>query len=186
MNRRLVVAGLACAAMAATCGGDGSTFSSGVNKDAELGNLSSDDAQKLCQSLQTWMKDNFTAQIKEVSCRTTGFLAARLASGMAQKETICTTAYDECMKRSEETPIAGSCDKPPASCKATVGEFETCINEISPLMNQVLSAFPTCKQVAAGATPMPPANLMPPASCTSFQTKCPGLDLPSFPGGSGD
>ena len=39
MNR-VVVAGLACAAMAVTCGGDGSTFSSGVNKDVELGSLS--------------------------------------------------------------------------------------------------------------------------------------------------
>jgi hypothetical protein len=173
--------------MAATCGGDGSTFSSGVSKDAELGSLSSGDAEKLCQSLQTWMKDNFTAQIKEVSCRTAGFLAAGLGSGsMAQKETTCKTAYDQCMKSPAQESPTTSCEKPSATCKATVGEMETCINEIAPMMNMVLAAFPTCQQVAAGATPTPPSNLMPPASCTAFQTKCPDLDLPSLPGGIGD
>jgi hypothetical protein len=181
MKQRLVLGGLALAAIGATCGGDGSTFSSGLDKGAELGSLSAGDAQKVCESLSTWMKDNLAGDIKEMSCRLAGFTASQIASS-AQKQTACTTAYDQCMKQPAESSEPTDCNKPSASCKATVGELEACINEISPFMKQVFGSFPSCAQIASGSAPTPPTNLQPPASCTSLQSKCAELDLPTaFP-----
>jgi hypothetical protein len=181
MKHRLVVGGLALAAIGATCGGDGSTFSTGLSKEAELGGLSSGDAQKLCESFNEWMKNNLSADLKEMSCRTEGF-SASADVGAAQKQAACTTAYDQCMKQPAESSAPVSCDKPSATCKATVGELESCVNEIGPLMRQVvLGAFPDCAQIAAGRVPMPPASLQTPAACTALETKCDDVDLPSLP-----
>ena len=180
MKQRLVLGGLALAAIGATCGGDGSTFSSGLDKGAELGSLSAGDAQKVCESLSVWMKDNLEGELKEMSCRIAGFSAYQIAAA-AQKQTACTTAYDQCMKKPSESNEPTDCNKPTTSCKATVGELESCVNEMGPLLKQVVGSFPTCAQVASGGTPTPPANLKPPAACTALQTKCADLDLPSLP-----
>jgi hypothetical protein len=182
MKARWVVGGLAVMAIAATCGGDGSTFSSGVDKGSELGSLSSGDAQKLCTALNDWMKNNLSAQIKEMSCRVAGLAASGFGgSSAAQKQAACTTAYDQCMKQPEETDSTGDCTKPPATCKATVGELEACVNDFMPLMQQFVSSFPTCQQLSSG-TGSVPTNLQPPQSCTAFQSKCQDLDLPTSVG----
>jgi hypothetical protein len=181
MKQRLVLGGLALAAIGLTCGGDGSTFSSGVNKDAELGSLSSGDVQKVCESLHTWMQENLLKVVKEMSCRTQGFGAWVSGSDSAtQKQTACTMAYDQCMKQPTEASEPAMCDdKPSAACKATVGELESCFNGLIPVMRQVLEGFPTCAQIGSGAMPYPPGNLQPPAACKSLESKCPEWELPS-------
>jgi hypothetical protein len=183
MNRRWIVGSLAAAAVGATCGGDGSSFSSGVDKGAQLGSLSAGDAQKLCDSLSTWTKDNFAPQIKEITCRFAGFLASSGGSGSAaEKQAACTTTYDQCMKQPAQETGTATCEKPSTSCKATVGEYESCINDMAPMVDQFLSAIPTCAQAGSGGTVTPPTNIQPPASCTTVQSKCAELDLPGVPG----
>ena len=154
-----------------------------LEKSAELGSLSSGDVQKLCESLSSWMQANIAGELKEVSCRTAGLIAAGFGgSSPALKQTACTAAYDDCMKKPAEPVGTESCEKPSSSCKATVGELEACINEMAPLMSQLVSAFPDCAQIAAGATATPPTNLQTPASCKTFQSKCEDIELPSVPG----
>jgi hypothetical protein len=173
--------------MAATCGGDGSSFSSGVDKGAELGGLSSGDAQKLCTALNDWMTNSFAPQLKEMTCRLAGLTASGIGgnSQPAQKQAACTTAYDSCMKQPArtETGSSATCSAPPTTCKATVGELESCVNEISPMLQMYLSSFPTCQQLGSGTVTLPTSQPMPPQSCTTFQSKCQGLELP---GGFGD
>jgi hypothetical protein len=185
MNPRWLVSGLALAAIGATCGGDGSTFSSGVDKGSQLGSLSAGDAQKVCTSLNEWMQSNFAPDIKEVTCRFTGVTAAALAGNdKSRQEMLCKSAYDQCMMSSSNNPIQpASCEKPPSDCTATVGELESCVNDMVPLLEKVIGAIPTCQQLASGATATPPTGLEEPASCKTFNSKCDDLDLPSLPGG---
>ena len=183
-NGRLVAGGLALAAIGATCGGDGATFSSGLEKGAELGTLSPGDADKLCQALNNWMQNEFAGEIKELTCRGTGIAAGSFAGGgsAAQQQAACKAAYDQCLKQPSEAPKSSTCDKPSASCKATVGELESCINDMSPLLQQVISSFPTCDKLGTSGGTAPPTDLQPPASCKTLETKCPDMGLPSFPG----
>ncbi len=181
MTQRLLVAGLAVAAMAVTCGGNGAAFTSGVNKDAELGSLSEDDARKVCTALQTFLTDNFAPDIKELSCRGAGLTAGAFVSGgLPQKQAACTTAYDQCLARPANDPIGSSCEKPASTCRATVGELEACINDMVPILDQVKGALPTCQEFTGGI-PSLPSNLEQPASCKTVDSKCEDLDLPTFP-----
>ncbi len=178
---RWIAGGLALAAIGATCGGDGGSFSSGLDNGAELGALSPGDADKLCQSVNDWMTNHFAKDIKELSCRTTGALAGAFGSAASQKQAACQTAYDRCMSQpSDEEPTSTSCQKPAASCKATVGELETCINELAPLLQQAVNSLPTCQQIGSGSTTTPPVTPESPASCKTLQSKCPGMSLPTF------
>jgi hypothetical protein len=174
---------MALLAMGVTCGGDGGSFSSGLDQGTQLGTLSPSDADKLCQSLNDWTTNHFAAEIKELSCRGAGIAAAAFGgSSPTQQQAACSSAYDQCMKQpAQQSPVAGSCRKPSASCKATVGELESCINELSPLLRQVVSSFPTCQQLASGGGSAPPSDLKAPASCKTLESKCPDVDLPNLP-----
>ncbi len=181
MNGRWLAGGLALVAIGATCGGDGGAFSSGVDKGTQIGNLSEGDAQKLCSSLNDWFTHQLAPKLKEGTCRFTAVLASGLGGSKdpaAQKAT-CKAAYDACLKQPAESDnLGGECSKPSGTCTATVGELESCVNEMGPLMEQYFGAFPTCDQLGSGSVSLPTSQPQTPMACTSLQTKCPGLDVP--------
>ena len=104
-----------------------------------------------------------------------------MGGGLAQKEAVCRTAYDQCLARpAKRCRSAGSCEKPVCTCRATVGELETCINDIGPIINQVMGAFPTCQE-SRRRHPHAPLQPEQPASCKTVDSKCEDLDLPTLP-----
>jgi hypothetical protein len=183
MNGRWLAGGLALVAIGATCGGDGGGFSSGIDKGANLGSLSEGDAQKLCSALGDWMKNEFAPKLKEGTCRLSAALAAGLGGSKdpAAQKAACKTAYDACLQKPASDEInTASCSKPPSTCQATVGEMESCINEIAPLMEQYFGKFPTCDQLGSGTVTLPSGQPQTPMSCTTFQNKCKGISLPGM------
>ena len=183
MKGRWLAAGLALAAAGATCGGDKSIFSSGIDKAAELGHLGASEVQKLCDAVTSWTTNQLAPELKELGCRAAALTASGLGGvgDAATKLATCTTAFDQCMKQptsSQSGQSGGNCSAPPATCTATVGELETCINAFEPLVQQYLTSFPTCQQLGSGSVTLPTTQPQTPASCVSFQTKCQGLALP--------
>jgi hypothetical protein len=111
------------------------------------------------------------------------------ASSSTDPQTICTEFVDQCNKSAAQessTSMSASAAQAPATyakvttaslsgCSATVGEYSSCMTELSALYVSMMKNVPTCdKADAADLEKMvAPFATNPPASCQSLETKCP-------------
>jgi hypothetical protein len=169
------------------CGSDG--FSTGLPPDKGLGTLTPAEATKLCSSTATFVQ----AKADAATCQFTA-LVAGVARGKtdAEARTICKTELDQCLARATGTGGGGpvNCPAPPASCTATVGEYEACLNDRASSYDKALASLPTCETVTRSSSSFPTTapTVTTPASCTTAQRKCLGFSLspgPSSGAGSG-
>ena len=169
------------------CGSDG--FSTGLPPNKGLGTLTPAEATKLCSSTATYVQSKADA----ATCQFTA-LVAGIARGKtdAEARTICKTELDQCLARAGSTSGGGpvNCAAPPASCMATVGEYEACLNDTASGYDRALASLPSCETVTRSPSGFPTTapTVMTPASCTTAQRKCIGFSLspgPSSGGGTG-
>jgi hypothetical protein len=154
------------------------TFSSGVPKDKQLGSLTDDEAAALCKKLSDYFADGSAVSnsFEEVTCRVTSVLSAALFGGSgtdAALQASCKTFYDTCV--ASPTTSSESCKKADATCTATTGEYEACVNDSVAQISQLGSAVPTCdKLTVASATALFTGGATAsPASCEAVSAKCP-------------
>ncbi|HEX2670237.1 MAG TPA: hypothetical protein VHM25_05165 [Polyangiaceae bacterium] len=158
------------------------TFSSGLAGDKQLGSLTDDEAASLCQKLSEYFADGsaVSRNFEEVTCRVSSVLFSAFggAETDAALQASCKTFYDSCV--AAPTMSSESCKKPDASCTATTGEYEACVNDSVKQISQLGSAVPTCDQLtiaSAGALFTGGSASASPASCQAVSAKCP--DAPS-------
>lgn len=161
----------------------GGNFSTSVPGDKELGELTPAEVEQLCDDLEQFTEDlDVAAASQEFSCRATGLFAG--LSDPQSDETVqaaCKVAYDECMASPPEPTTPGECSAPDASCTATVDEFEACMSDAKATFDELATALPSCEELSlADLGSLGGEQPMSPASCTTFQEKCPSG--PAVPG----
>jgi hypothetical protein len=198
MRARLseVVLGLTLVLAASACQEDEpKAFSPGVDRNKPLGMVTPAEAQAICSATQAWSRDA-VAQEKQrlLACRVTAILAAAGGAGLggagglgnvdqAQLQATCKAAYDTCLATPEPTgnePIM--CESFPASCTATVGEYEACLTEVPAFVDRTLPSLPTCETLNLISL-LGLANLINtvPEPCKTFQMKCQGASIGGIP-----
>jgi hypothetical protein len=130
------------------CGGAGgtSTFSSGVSPDKGLAGLSQEESEKVCTAERSWEEANVQFP-QATKCRAVAWLATFEAKPGTDKaaEDTCKSAYEACLNKPPQTsdrPLI--CVKPPASCAATVGEYEVCVRTLPESARVYEASFPSC------------------------------------------
>jgi hypothetical protein len=167
--------------LASGCGGGGDgggSVASGVPPSTMLGGMSADNLRKVCDSVDQWGKQaGMEDKLKEFGCRMRGNVIAALAEP-ANRASDCHALYDPCAQAPAPTASSGAaCTPPPASCSATVGELETCLNQMPQVIDELLVILPTCDQVASAAgNPIATALTKIPSSCQALNAKCAGWE----------
>jgi hypothetical protein len=153
------------------------TFSSGLPGDKQLGSLTDDEAAALCQKLSEYFADGsaVSKSFEEVTCRASSVILALFGAPTtdAALQASCKTFYDSCV--AAPTTSSESCGKPDASCTATAGEYDTCVNESVKQIGTLGTAVPSCEQLtlASAATVFAGSASASPASCQAVSAKCP-------------
>jgi hypothetical protein len=178
------------------CGDDKPAgLSTGVDGSKPIGMVTPTEADRICKSTEAWAKRAIAEdKQKQLFCRITA-LAAAAGGGLGgggtgaasdtQLRMTCQSSLDQCMMIS--TPAGGTaspmCQSFPASCTATVAEYEACLNDVPPFVDRTIAALPRCDSLTqlsllsllALTTTLPP-------TCQTFQMKCGGAGLPGIPG----
>lgn len=165
-------------------GGSGNSTSNPDNGtdipgDTPLSDLTDDQVDQLCNDFS----ERFSgSEFDDTACRMGGVFSAILAKSDAEAQQLCKTAYDECKASPPETNE--TCDKPSAECTATVDELNACLDDSTKAFGDLGDALPSCdtlklSDIAALFTQF--GSVMDPASCATYQEKCP--DGPQAPSG---
>lgn len=160
-------------------GGGGSTsaprIATGIDPGTPVGDLSDAQAQRLCDEVANAALDVLThPRILGGFCTLEGILFALLAAP-AEREQVCTEFVESCSNPAGFPDIAvvgANCGQPSATCDATVGEIETCVNAALAAL-EVFYLDISCSGLAqiqiAPVLPLPPTN------CQAVQARCPNL-----------
>ena len=91
-------------------------------------------------------------------------------------------AFDAC-KATPEEPATGECEKPDASCTATVTELEACLADTTAGLEDLSEQVPSCAELTLDSVGMMPTTMEPaePASCVTLDMKCPDSPMPVDP-----
>jgi hypothetical protein len=170
---------IACFAAFFAVACSGSTFSPGVDGNKPINQLSDTELQTICMNIES------QPSLKEEQCRSLGLVFAAVGAGPtttdAELQATCATAYSQC-----ENPAAAgdldagvtttnSCNRPGASCTATVGQLSACINEIIAMPDPI----PPCNQLTAAklmtltSAPSGSSLVMSGPVCKAYMAVCP-------------
>ena len=137
-----------------------------VDRSKQLRELTPAELTKICQEL--------APNLTSVSCDLAGFISAGYAAAYDQSLTdqqiqaACTQTSNTC--QSQQPPVDCSEAGPaPTDCTATVDEYFTCIDD-------TLAQIPACGALTRKMLNGASTSLFDPASCTTLEAKCPGLD----------
>lgn len=180
------------------CGDDEpSGFHTGVDGSKPLGTATPQEAEQICKSTDTWARAQLAeSKRRELFCRIGAIAAA--SSGLLggeggatvpplQLQTTCRSNLDQCLAMSAgalpATPSTATCQSFPASCTATVAEYEACLNDVPSFVDKTAGMLPTCETLnplsilalASLVSTLPP-------SCQTFQMKCNVGGIPGIPG----
>lgn len=194
MNRLHVLAcwtALGVCALTA-CGSDdegkkaGAPFSSSVSG-KPLSQLTDAEMTELCANVGDYYVTD--PDLKSGTCRFAGvgMAVASLLFGEKTDEQLRATCaeFESACLRAESTggTQQGTCEKPGATCTATVAELEACINDSRDAVSNALLSMPSCETLkrsdigAPTAGPAPAMQLPNPESCQIFQQKCPDAQV---------
>jgi hypothetical protein len=160
-------------------GGTGSGVT--LPDDKTLGGLTDSEAEQLCDDYEKFASSgSFAATQQEFSCLLSGVLSSALSGAEtdAEMQAACKTTYDQCKKAPFE-PEASECEKPDASCTATVAELKQCMEDSAKAFEDLVEQFPTCSELTLESEGPDLEEVMDPPSCVALREKCPGLETPS-------
>ncbi len=180
--------GLVSVAALLGCGGGGGSFSTSVPSGTKLTALTPAQDTQLCNDFQSYT----TGTLEPDTCRLAGFEASLALLGGtpaptdADLQTACTQTYTSCLTGGDggSGTTTETCDvsSAPATCTATVGDLQNCLNAEQAQLNTVISAIPSCSTIsmsniltAAGKfAGEEDAGTSEPAVCAQFDSTCGG------------
>lgn len=157
----------------------GGELDTGLPDDKLLSSLTDAEVDQFCGDV-----DEFSVQLLEdldaFACAGQG-LAAALESEPANDaaaQAACKTAYDECLANPNPADGGGEaapCTKEDASCTASVGEAEACLNDIVEFLDLSASSLPACASLTLSQLEGLDNLVEPeqPESCKLMESKCP-------------
>jgi hypothetical protein len=157
----------------------GSTYSSGIAGDKQVGALTDQEFASMCQKFSDYFSTGAVgAAAEEITCRMGALFVGILAQSDAELQTTCKAVYDQCI--AGPTMTEETCNKPDATCTATVAEYDACLNDAGKAFIALPNALPTCDK--ATLTSLENLDLgsqgESPASCKIVETKCPSAPKP--------
>jgi hypothetical protein len=170
----LAVTAAACGSDDGDKGGSGaSKIESGAPASTPANQLSDSQVKAFCDSAARAGAAAFgTQDAKQALCGFSGYFLSLASGGSGDAAGVCKMAYDECLKAPAETSTS-TCEKPSATCTATIGEIEACLNDSMAQVSQMLEALPGCDDVGKPLDGAAPTEQQSPASCQVVQQKCP-------------
>ncbi len=164
-------------------GGSGSAVDTGLSDTRLLSSVTPEEATQACESIES----AFSARLDVQSALAA--VCELVGAALSDTEAQCRQVADDCvaqaqrgegMLKEEDFEQDFDCDEEEsqqelASCEATVGEFEQCMNDQLALAEQTLAAFScanapnTTPEALSEAQAGPPL----PASCEALEEKCP-------------
>lgn len=172
---RLCALAFAAFGAVAACEADPKTTTgSGLPKDKALSSLTDSERTAFCGSNSKALAAGVPA---DLGCRLFGALAALGANTDAEVKSMCQAAYDACVKMPpmpSSTPSTPAQCSVPATCTATVGEADACLQENIALFKML----PSCQELKkSDIDTMPGADPEPGPACKALDTKCKGAKL---------
>lgn len=157
--------------------GGGGAVSTGLDEDQQLGDVSQDEAQDLCDTLAESAEGAISASdLARFPCT----IEALSSPGIVMQDgtvdrAACEAIVSECLEDSPEPAQTAECDSAAvmaelAGCEATAGELEACLNASLPQIRSLLRLV-SC---SADLSQMPP-EFAEPAACKALDMKCPGV-----------
>lgn len=155
-----------------------SAFSTGLPPNKGLGTLNPAEANQLCAATASYVASKARMTTCQLEADAAAFIQAK---SDAEARTICKQQLDDCLAGASGN--AGSadtgCQPPPASCTATVGEYETCLNDLSGAYDKALAGLPNCDTLTLALSGLPSSRptLQSLGSCNTLASKCVGISL---------
>ncbi len=143
-----------------------------VPGDTQLGDLTDDQFEQLCEDFS----EKFSGEeFEDANCRLAGVLSAILAQTDEEAQLSCKSAYDDC--KSSPPAATEGCEKPGPECTATVDEMNACMADLEGTLGSFNDAIPSCDtlkrtDIATLFTQFGGGSMLP-ASCETYQEKCP-------------
>jgi hypothetical protein len=165
-------------------GSSGGSFHTSIPSGTSVGSLTPAQQTQLCNDL-----GNYAQSLASAECQILAVFEAGLQASIdttatdATLQAACSAAQSQCVASGTSSPDGGTCDFSnvnSTNCTATIGELTACANDQGTVLQQGLGSFPTCSNltrataVAALASDGGTSSAPPPASCNTFDTKCPG------------
>jgi hypothetical protein len=172
----------------AGCGGGGGSsanlggFSSSIDGNDQINQLTSQQQQTLCSEVTSFAASSGLDRDQvEVLCRVSAILAASFtapaAATDAQLRAACQSSYDMC--KAQASPSDCNFDAATATCTATIAELAACVNDSLQTYSMALNEIPTCDKITAATLQSSASQTSAtPASCATYQQKCPSQTMP--------
>jgi len=152
----------------------------GLDEGSTIGSLSDEEYAQLCDALLDYTLDRFYGSAQESLCKWQALTVAGFDAPASDQDLqqACQEFYDTCLglppPDEAMAPGVETCPPRPASCSATVAEYEACYSEFQQAFEQALASLPACFQVTLADLPiqLPTPALSP--SCSRVAEKCPG------------
>lgn len=188
---------IGCLLLAAQCGGDSDgggasgNVDTGIEETTPLGDVTPEQAAQACESLEAAVDVRFSSERQtRATCEVLGALVAADPGSCRDVAAQCVSDPPEGLDEMGEIPTAedlteAGCGDVSAyeGCTATIGEYETCLNDQLDVFDQLLEQF-GCDNAPIDISEFPAdgADIPTASSCTAFDMKCPGvLDVESTP-----
>lgn len=145
--------------------GSARSFDVGVSGDKHASKLTEDEVDRVCQATRDYAHQFITP---EYLCRAAAGMAALDENeGVAQ----CQESYESCVESASDEELA--CVLGP-ECDITVGEYETCVEQMVTTAEPILKNFPSCEEVTPFAM-LQLALLTELPACRVVQERCGSL-----------
>jgi hypothetical protein len=152
-----------------------------------INKLSPGQTAQLCSDVQSY----YTSSISQgADCNLQGFLAAALTAidpgaTDADIQASCAAAYAQCSSSPADAgagsfSTCGDSGADITDCTATVGEYASCVSDLTAATNHEFASLPSCgvidrASLASDSGTLPPGPSTPP-TCAVIATKCPSLN----------
>ncbi len=161
--------------------GNGGSATTGVSSSKTLTSLTESEQQRVCE----YMASKVSYSVED-TCKMMGVMTAGLTIGVgtttdADLRQACQAGYDGCLQSesASEEPVEETCEPIDASCTATVGELEACMQDTSRILDEFFAEVPACSALTAAyfqqstseAETLP--SMEDSAACATLEQKCP-------------
>jgi hypothetical protein len=168
-------------------GCNGTNFSSGLSEEKSVDALTVEEQDLYCASLNDFVTDmNITEMVRSIACRSLGLtamfgtLTPEDNASLGTESASCEEVYELCMAATNlegfEAPEFPCSEGDWESCNITVGELESCISEITVLLDDT-DNFLSCNLISmvVSASDSTFEGIAQVQSCIALATGCSGF-----------
>jgi hypothetical protein len=167
--------------------GGGGAFTTSVPAGTKVTGLTTAQAAQLCNDIESYFDNTFLPSVCQASSSLPGLedayfdLLQNPTASNTELQTVCASDAQDGGCSDFVDGGTGSCDisDVPSTCQATVGDYTTCINDMTTADVQLYATLPTCSSVTAASLKAffeadggSSFDAPEPTSCSKFDATC--------------